>query len=98
MVAKLRSEDGFGVLELAIAIVLLNVGLLAIFAAFDSSAVAVRQASRVSTAAMLAGDQLERYHALTYGAIYLDTAAVAATDATYRGDTAYGGGALVTAS
>ena len=35
----LRSEEGFGLIELLIAMVILNVGLLALVAAFQSGAI-----------------------------------------------------------
>jgi Tfp pilus assembly protein PilV len=89
VVKRLRSQDGFGLLELLIAMVVLNVGLLAVVAAFDTSTVALRRSSRLSTAATLADAQMERYRALTYNAIYLDAAAVTGADAIYRGDPAF---------
>ena len=49
-----RDESGFGLLELLMAIVMLNVGILAIVAAFSSGSTALARASRISTAAALA--------------------------------------------
>lgn len=71
-----RSEDGFGLVELIIAMTVLNVGLLALVAALNSGALALTRASRLSTAATLADQQMELYRGLTYGAIALDTSSV----------------------
>ena len=49
-VKDLRSEEGFGLIELLISMMMLNVGILAIVAAFNSGAIALRNASDVSTA------------------------------------------------
>jgi type II secretory pathway pseudopilin PulG len=98
---RLRSDGGFGLVELMIAMVILNVGLLALAAALSSGANTIRRASRVSSATAIADSQLEVYRALTYDAIGLSAAAIATTDATYRGDAALPGGStanLVTAT
>ena len=88
---RLRAEAGFGLLELLVALTLLNIALLALLAAFNSGAIALRRASRTSTAAALADAQMERYRALTYDAIALSSTAVSATDTLYRNDSALGG-------
>ena len=84
----LRSEDGFGLIELVISMAMLNVGILAVVAAFNSGAIALRNASEVSAASVLGDKQMELYRAITYAAISLNTTAV---DATYTGDVAYPG-------
>lgn len=75
--------------ELLMSIVVLNVGILAVVAAFNSGAIALRRASQISTAAALGDKQMELYRAIKYTAISLDTTSVAATDATYQADAAY---------
>lgn len=85
---RVRKEGGFGLVELMVAMVILNVAILALVAAFISSSTALARASRSATAATLAERQLELYRALTYTAIALDTTSVNATDTTYRNDTA----------
>jgi type II secretory pathway pseudopilin PulG len=90
VLARLRSERGFGLLELLVAMVILNVGLLAVVATLQSGAVSLRRASRTSTAAAMADAQLERYRALRFEDIALDGSLVAAADATYTGDAALG--------
>ena len=91
MLTRLRGEKGFGLLELLMAMVMLSVGILALVAAFNSGTVALERAGRTATAGALADSQMERYRALTYGAIQLDTNAVNATDSTYRNDSVLGG-------
>jgi len=96
--AKLRPADGFGLVELLVALLILNIGLLSLMAVFVSGSTALRVASRRATASTLADSQLELYRALTYSAIALDSDSVNATDSTYRNDSAIGGslGSLVT--
>ena len=85
---RLRAEEGFGLVELMISLVVLNVGILAIVAGFNAGSLALLRASETSTAAMLGDRQIELYRAMTYPAISLNTTAV---DGTYTGDTAYPG-------
>ena len=73
MISRLRTQEGFGLIELLVSMVMLNVGILAIVAAFNSGAVALRRASQISTAAALGDKQMELYRAIAYNAIVLDT-------------------------
>jgi Tfp pilus assembly protein PilE len=88
---NLRTEEGFGLIELLIAIVMLNVGILALVAAFNSGSLAIQRASHTATAATLADKQMELYRAQTYANIALDDAAKTAAggNSTYAGDLAY---------
>ena len=90
MRAVLRREGGFGLIELLLAMTMLNIGLLAVVAAFSSGIVSLNRASRITTAAVLADGQMELYRALKYGEIALDSASVttANTDTTYQCDAA----------
>src|SRR5438128_10165676 len=83
---RLKGEEGFGLIELLIAMVMLNIGILAIVASFNSGAVALRRASHVSTASALADQQMEGYRALLYSQIGLDTSQLAGLDSTYKCD------------
>jgi type II secretory pathway pseudopilin PulG len=87
-VARIRDEQGFGLIELLIAMTVMNVALMAIVAALTSGSVAVARASKVTTAATLADAQMEAYRALTSKDIGLDVSAgtLAALDATYKND------------
>jgi Tfp pilus assembly protein PilV len=80
------SEAGLGLIELLIAMVILQIALLAIIGAFGSGAVALGHAGKASTASVLADQQLELYRSMPYDAIGLDTAG-APTTGTYTGDT-----------
>ncbi len=93
VIARIRSEEGFGLIELMISIVVLNVALLAIFAAFNSGALAIARASQTSTASVLADKQMELYRAVLYANVALDSTALtaAASDSIYTGDSAYSG-------
>jgi Tfp pilus assembly protein PilE len=88
LLARLRSEGGFGLVELMIAMFILNVGLLALLAAFANGIVTLRHSSRVATASTMADTQVELYRALTYGAIALDPSSIPGSG-TYSSDAAY---------
>jgi type II secretory pathway pseudopilin PulG len=81
------SEDGFGLVELLIAMVILQVALLALVGAFGAGSVALVRASKANTAQALANQQLELYRSMTYDPIGLNTAA-APTTGMYVADTA----------
>ena len=85
---RMREEGGFGLIELVIAMFMLNIGILALVAAFNSGAVSLRRASHISTASALADSQMELYRALTYAQIGLDSTKVGAVDNTYKCDVA----------
>jgi Tfp pilus assembly protein PilV len=88
---RAREESGFGLLELLMAMVMLNVGILAIVAAFSSGNAALARASRISTASALADKQLESYRGLIYDSIVFTTSEwnAAIADSTYTSDSTY---------
>jgi Tfp pilus assembly protein PilV len=88
---RARDESGFGLLELLMAMVMLNVGVLAIVAAFSSGNAALARASRISTAAALADKQIEIYRGQDYDNILFTTSEwnAAVADSTYTGDSVY---------
>ena len=75
--SRLRAQAGFGLVEMVIALVLLNVGLLALVGSLNSGAVAVARASKISAATTLGDQQFALYRALTWNALALDNASVA---------------------
>ena len=85
---RLRQEGGFGLLELLMAMTILNVGILAVVAAFNSGTVALRRSGAISTATVLADKQMELYRALTYGSIALDPSSIPSTTP-YTSDAAW---------
>jgi Tfp pilus assembly protein PilV len=80
-----RDEAGFGLIELIISMAMLNIGILAIVASFNSGALALKRAATVSTASVVADKQMELYRALKYTEIALDATATATANA----DTVY---------
>ena len=78
-------------LELLMAMVMLNVGILAIVGAFSSGNVALARANRISTGAALANKQMEVYRGLKYDNILFITSEwnSAIADSTYTSDTVY---------
>ena len=62
---RLRTEEGFGLVELLVSLVVLNVGILAIVAGFNGGSLALLRASETSTAAALGDKQVELYRAIT---------------------------------
>src|SRR5207253_6939812 len=78
-------------LELLMAMVMLNVGILAVVAAFSSGNAALARASRISTAAAVGNKQLEVYRGLKYDNIVFITSEwnSAVADSTYAADWIY---------
>jgi Tfp pilus assembly protein PilE len=91
VLTRLRQEKGFGMVELLMALTILNIGVLAIVAAFNSGIVSIRRAAKITTAAALLDTQMERYRAIKWVDIRLDSTAVTSAngDARYTGDTAW---------
>jgi prepilin-type N-terminal cleavage/methylation domain-containing protein len=89
MTSRLRGQQGFALIEMLVAIVVINVGLLAILLALNSGMITLRRSAESSTASAVADQQIERFRALAFAAIYLDTTSLAATDSTYQTDSAY---------
>jgi type II secretory pathway pseudopilin PulG len=87
---RLRNEGGFGLIELLMAITMLNIGILAIVAAFNSGIVTLRRSSLTATASVLADQQMELYRAVTWDQIVLDSTSLGGTDNTYKCDSALG--------
>jgi type II secretory pathway pseudopilin PulG len=88
----LRSEGGFGLIELGIAMVILNIGILAIVAAFNSAGLALRRASAVANAGAIADTYIERYRGYRNCQISLDPAGTGGaipSTGTYAADPAY---------
>lgn len=91
MIERLRSEEGFGIVELIVATVVLTVALLALMASYDEAFVSLHKSARTSSAATLAETQLELYGALPYASIGLSSSKLTtakASDAYYSTDEA----------
>ena len=86
---RLRNEDGFGLIELVTAMVILNIGLLALVAGFSSGALAIDRASQLSTASAVGDRHMELFRGILYTSIGLDaetTASVTTVDTRYGCD------------
>jgi len=94
----MRGEEGFTLIELLIAMVVLSIAILALIAAYSSGYTALRRATRVSSARLIADQQMERFRAVQYSAVQLNTTCGASCteDATFTGDPAYSSAAQVT--
>lgn len=66
MMTRLRQQGGFGLIELLIAMTVLNIAIFALIAAFSSGMLTLQRASRVTTAAMLADVEMERLRAIRH--------------------------------
>jgi len=88
---RAKEESGFGLLELLIAMVMLNVAILALVSAFSSSSIALVRASRIATATTLAHSQMEIYRGAKYADIVFVTSewSAAKGDSAYTSDTVY---------
>jgi Tfp pilus assembly protein PilV len=89
MLRRLRKEDGFGLIELTIAMTMLAIGIAALGGLFVSGHFALRRASQSDTAAVLASKLLERFRAETWDTVGVSKTLFDSTDATYTGDEAY---------
>jgi type II secretory pathway pseudopilin PulG len=65
-------QEGFLLVELVVATIVLSIALLALMAGYDSAFVSIRKANQKSSAATLANAQLELYASLPYAKIGLD--------------------------
>ena len=108
MLLRAREEKAFGLIELVIAMVMLNVGILALVATFQSGVLAIGRSAYSSNATVVADKTMEVYRALQNRAIYLSAPAGGGSDVSgypngipnststwytkYQGDTAAYGG------
>jgi len=89
MRANARSEGGFLLVELTVAMVIITTSLLALMAAYSASFSSIHSSARSSAAGQLTENQLELYASLPYASIGLDTSTLAtkkASDANYNTD------------
>jgi type II secretory pathway pseudopilin PulG len=107
---RAREEKAFGLIELVIAMVMLNVGILALVATFQSGALAIGRSAYSSNATVVADKTMEVYRALQNKAIYLSAPSGGGNDVSgypngipnststwytkYQGDTAAYGGGV----
>jgi prepilin-type N-terminal cleavage/methylation domain-containing protein len=87
--ARPRDQAGFGLIELMIAMTVLSIGILALFAMFESGIRSIKRASTVTTAGALADSEMEKFRAIRYDTIGLPDSLVTAAAAPYSSDAAY---------
>lgn len=75
--------------ELLAAITVLAVGLMAVFAMYQTGLMQIRRASTITTAAALGDAEMEKFRAIKYESLGLDNTDVNAADSTYASDSAY---------
>jgi Tfp pilus assembly protein PilE len=75
--------------EMLAAITVLAVGLMAVYAMYQTGLMQIRRASTITTAAALGDTEMEKYRAIKYESLGLDSTDVDAADATYASDSAY---------
>jgi type II secretory pathway pseudopilin PulG len=106
---RAADESGFGLIELAFAMVMLNIGILALVATFQQGALSLQRSAKISSATAVADKAMEVYRALQNKAIYLNAPSGGGSDvsglpngipnststwyATYQGDSSAYGGA-----
>jgi len=79
--ARAAEEEGFGLIELLFAMVMLNIGILALVAAFQTGAVALARSSSVSNGTAVADKVMEVYRGFQSCAIYLHAPSGGGADA-----------------
>jgi type II secretory pathway pseudopilin PulG len=87
VIRRMRHEAGFGMLELLIALVILNVGLFALVGVFNASTASIGRARGVTAATAVADKQMELYRGMTNCAIWLDQWLMPASGTAYANDT-----------
>jgi len=68
---RIAQEDGFGLIELLFAMVVLNIGIFALIATFQSGALSVARSASATNATVVADKVMEVYRDLKNCAIYL---------------------------
>ena len=89
MRTRAHSEDGFLMVELVAAMLILTIALLALIGAYSLGYFSIGSAARTSSVGLIANNQLELYSSLPYSSIGLDAttlASVKSSDANYSTD------------
>lgn len=81
-VRRAAQEDGFGLIELLFAMVVLNIGIFALVASFQSGALSVARSSSTSNATVIADKVMEVYRGLKNCAVYLHGTGTGSDDGT----------------
>ena len=95
---KLQREEGFGLVELLIALTILNIAIFALLATLNAGALSLRRASRISTAETLADKQMELYRSVLYKDVGLSSTLVSGVDSKHTGDSSWTASQVAAAS
>lgn len=76
MLPRAQEQDGFLMIEVVAAIMIISIALLALMAGYDSAFFSLHKSSQKAVAATLANQQLELYSALPYASIGLNSSLV----------------------
>jgi hypothetical protein len=89
VIQRIRNERGLGLIELLIALTIMQIAIFALYAAFNAGALAILRSSRVTAASVVADKQMELYRGLRYADIGLSASEVtlAAADSTHTAET-----------
>jgi type II secretory pathway pseudopilin PulG len=89
MRTRAQNDEGFLLIELVAATLIISIALLALIGAYSFGYFAIGSAGKNSSAGLLANNQLELYQSLPYASIGLDSTTLTsakASDATYSTD------------
>jgi prepilin-type N-terminal cleavage/methylation domain-containing protein len=89
-------QDGFTLVEILIAMVVLTIAITALVAGLSSGIVGVKRAASASSAGAIADQQMEGFRGTTFDNIGTTTGA--SLDATYTGASAYNASLMVTST
>jgi type II secretory pathway pseudopilin PulG len=79
---RTASDEGFGMVELLIAMTMLSIAIGALLTVYTASAVSLRRAGQKGTALTLADTQMEKYRTRTFTSIRIDGGSIP-TSGTY---------------
>lgn len=80
---RLRREEGFGMLELLIAVVMLTVGILALMGVFAAGTMSLRNSASTSNGTAVADKAMEVYRELENCGIYLTSTTIPTSSSQY---------------
>ena len=89
-----RDEAGVGIVELVIAVAVMNVAIMAMFAMFQAGGLSLLRAARSSNASLVAEKQLELYRGMLYANIRLNDSLVSGADTVHTAAAEWGSASL----
>ena len=86
MLRRLRDQEGFGLIEMMIALTILAIATTSLVSVFIAGHLTLRRASQADSATVLADKLLERFRAEQFDDIGLSSGLLAGVDSTYAND------------